>query len=333
MDARKPIALSVLLIASLTYAQLGVNLVPNPSFEEHSGCPGLGQTSRSVSTADHWQDAFNPPLYWSYTDYFHPCGVTGNSAPQSTYGFQHARTDSAYAGFYAFHTFPNVDEIRGYVQTILDVPLEAGKTYYVEFFVSRADWQPLGIFQIGAYLSVNRPYSAAGNYNNRIQAIPQVKNPDFYYLTDSVGWTRISGYFVADGGEQYLTIGNFSPDSLTPYTGSYYMRSTYFIDDVMVIESEETTSVNDLIGESEINVYPNPSSGIVNFEIIAPGISGDATIVVMDLSGKTVMALSVELTPPETNVQIDIDRLSTGIYLYRIESENAILEQGKLIIQ
>jgi gliding motility-associated-like protein len=46
---------------------------------------------------------------------------------------------------------------------------------------------------------------------------PQIQNPLGEYLTDSTNWMLVSGSFVADGDEEYITIGNFLPDTLTPY--------------------------------------------------------------------------------------------------------------------
>jgi len=59
-------------------------------------------------------------------------------------------------------------------------------------------------------------------------------------LNDTKGWTEIQGEFVAEGGERFLTIGNFysfnksnvvsTTNTNTPLQGAYY-----YIDDVEVI--------------------------------------------------------------------------------------------------
>ena len=45
---------------------------------------------------------------------------------------------------------------------------------------------------------------------------PQIENSLNRFLTDSVNWMLISGSFVAEGDEKYITIGNILPDTLTP---------------------------------------------------------------------------------------------------------------------
>jgi outer membrane protein OmpA-like peptidoglycan-associated protein len=68
---------------------------------------------------------------------------------------------------------------------------------------------------------------------------PQVVNPVGVSLVDTKGWQRVEGVFVAEGGEQYITLGNFftaersgyvEPDSLTQLLPGAY----YYIDDVFV---------------------------------------------------------------------------------------------------
>ena len=45
--------------------------------------------------------------------------------------------------------------------------------------------------------------------------IPQISYNLPQYLTDTVNWVLVSGSFQAQGGEKYITIGNFNKDSLT----------------------------------------------------------------------------------------------------------------------
>jgi outer membrane protein OmpA-like peptidoglycan-associated protein len=69
--------------------------------------------------------------------------------------------------------------------------------------------------------------------------IPQVVNSTDSTITNTRGWQRIRGTFVAQGGEQYITLGNFNLaehsgyidyDSLTRLLPGAY----YYIDDVTV---------------------------------------------------------------------------------------------------
>ena len=48
---------------------------------------------------------------------------------------------------------------------------------------------------------------------NSPQVIPQVvlKSDHHQYIADTSGWERLYAPYIASGGEQYLTIGNFTP--------------------------------------------------------------------------------------------------------------------------
>ncbi|MCR5423140.1 MAG: OmpA family protein [Bacteroidales bacterium] len=78
---------------------------------------------------------------------------------------------------------------------------------------------------------------------------PQVVNPYEAVITDTKNWTRISGIFTAEGGEKFLTIGNFYPTSKSNLTDidslSYMLPGAYFyIDSVSLYRINYDTSTN-----------------------------------------------------------------------------------------
>jgi hypothetical protein len=71
-----------------------------------------------------------------------------------------------------------------------------------------------------------------------LPANPQVTNYGNHIITDTLNWVKVSGVFIAQGGEQYLTLGNFKNNAQTSIqqiqpTG--YNSATYYLDDVSVI--------------------------------------------------------------------------------------------------
>lgn len=66
-------------------------------------------------------------------------------------------------------------------------------------------------------------------------------------FSDTTQWTQIQGCFTANGGEQYITIGNFNYNVNTDtlyvgtnnpdpnYTNPLYDYSYYYIDDVSLL--------------------------------------------------------------------------------------------------
>ncbi|MCC7302444.1 MAG: gliding motility-associated C-terminal domain-containing protein [Bacteroidia bacterium] len=203
------------------------NLVPNASFESYSTCPAGGP------------GLYTEPLFWfnptaNSPDYYHQCNnsLTGTAGvPCNWTGCQNARMGVAYSGCGFYYTTPNG---REYIEVKLTEPLKAGRRYCIEFWVSLAGRSIHALDRIGAYLSVDSVYS---NDLYVLPYQPQVENPQGNTISDTTNWVLVSGLFLASGGEKYLTIGNFYPDSLTqidsvyPFPGIW---SYYYIDDVSV---------------------------------------------------------------------------------------------------
>jgi gliding motility-associated-like protein len=212
------------------------NLVPNNSFEIHTGCP---TTQGDIIRATPWER-----VNGQTSDYFHPCGLTGwYSAPDNStnFGFQVAADGSAYAGIRAWD-----DEwgplIREYIGVSLLTPLTACQNYFVSFKVSLANgpktkWatDALGLYFSNTIISTST--AVLNNFS------PQIKNPAGNIITDTSGWTTISGNYLAHGGETYIIIGNFKDyDSTTvialPYANLSVGSAYYYIDDVEVIPDQ-----------------------------------------------------------------------------------------------
>jgi gliding motility-associated-like protein len=207
------------------------NIVPNPSFEDYTSCP----LEQSFST-DELSKAY--PWYsgGGTCDFFHVCnnGINGSvGVPSSSFGYQSAFQGNGYAGFGA-HDY-SVDW-REYIQAKLLEPLQPCGTYEVSFYVSLCDRSAYALSQIGAYFS-DAPVS--GPAFSPLLYPAQVKNPIGQYLTDTTGWMKITGQFIARGGEEFITIGYFEPSvqNETLYIQPFQTSTPityYFVDSVSV---------------------------------------------------------------------------------------------------
>lgn len=77
-----------------------------------------------------------------------------------------------------------------------------------------------------------------------------------------------------------------------------------------------------------VKVYPNPSEGIINFELSSKNIS-TWNLSVMDALGRVV---SSEKIIGKANTSCDLRNMPKGIYFYKITSDNANISVGKIII-
>lgn len=239
-----------LLSATPVFSQALENMVYNPSFEEHRDCPQHIEALGVMQEVDAWWQ----PTAGS-SDYFNSCGGRECSVPLNKLGSQSARSGEAYCGIYCSR-----DQYREYLQTRLKTPLIAGKRYRISFWVSLSEKSPHAATTLGALFTkeciedstlgivMKREVIDMGDQGSQSIAVyfePQVVNSRERPLTDTKEWMEVSGEFTAEGGEEFLTIGNFFPfnksrivptrDGQTPLHGAYY-----YVDDVSVtcIEQE-----------------------------------------------------------------------------------------------
>ncbi|MCB9920243.1 MAG: hypothetical protein H6832_17710 [Planctomycetes bacterium] len=229
------------LVALLPLASLRAqNLVANASFETYSTCP---TTSGQPYQAVGW---IAPTT--GTTDYMNACHTTGIvGVPNNAFGSQAANTGQAYMHIYT--AAKNASNYREYVQRQLSSPLSAGVTYDVSFWVSKSDSE-LASAEIGAYFSLS-PISLANS--SAFNLVPQIENPSTNIITDTVNWVQVSGSFVASGGEQYITIGNFRTpaNTTTLFVGGTHNGASYYVDDVSVVAQQKTCG-SKLIGWADL---------------------------------------------------------------------------------
>ena len=86
-----------------------------------------------------------------------------------------------------------------------------------------------------------------------------------------------------------------------------------------------TTGLDVAYNNSRINIYPNPSSGIFNFE----GMLIGNTIEIFNVLGKLVAVYYSE----KSLSTIDMNGIERGVYFYSIKNKAEIVKKGKLILQ
>ena len=251
--------LGILLII-LNFNVKAQDLVPNGSFEEASACPaGLDE----LKLCDQWLPfGTNHPS----PDYFHSCSSPHRMGiPNNTFGHQYARSGQAYAGLIAYLTIDQENKKnwdlsnnhREYIQTYLTYPLEAGKTYYAEFHVSLVEDCDYAIANLGLLLTQETPELTWPKIQFEYFK-PQIRHNRGTVIDDNKTWTKISGTFVANGGENVLTIGNFDNDEATRVKKNKSAKlnnifrkrflpkiAYYYIDDVKVVPVDSLTPTRD----------------------------------------------------------------------------------------
>lgn len=303
------------------------NLVPNGGFETLVDCPTSNQDWNVVD----WTN----PIGFSPDNYNTCASPTANysaSVPLNVHGFQSAFDGDGYVGIVSFaKTHPDT---REYIQTVLTDTLTGGIRYYAGLHVSPADRFQYAISTIGAAITVEPPpVITVGSPNGMLGADPQILKHGRLPLTDTAKWVLISDTILAQGGERYLSIGNFHSDDESdtlrfnpnqpPIYGSPTTYAYYYIDDVFVYAID---TVPNGIAEQEaigFEVYPNPATDVVRFRVVdvsAAQAPLDMMVRVLDAVGREVL-YEQTLKQVQGDGSIDISALPSGIYFLELTKQ------------
>lgn len=280
----------LLLMPRLCEGQL--NLVPNPSFEEADTCAvQLGYLPNGVPV--HWFSFSGTP------DYFRSCVPEGsiNWVPQSGIVYQQPYDGGSYSGLLTYDFGNNNREMIG---AELINPLEEGTTYYASMWVNAGTGgNAVGNFaistnNIGMLFTMEPYFWVTGMQPFGLRNYAQVYHSEV--VTDTAGWTLVSGSFVADSAYRYIAIGNHFTDANTLRdtiaVGQYNMA--YMPVDAICVSVKPTgcplaTGVPQPSSPMP-GLYPNPASGTLQVTGLAAGYA-DASVV--DPLGRMVWSGSV----------------------------------------
>ena len=293
------------------------NLVPNPSFEVYDTSVNYYMGSYY---SKYW---FSPPEQGGGSAYFNEDATnSSHSVPSNALGYQQA-FGKAYQSLQYYETGTGSTDIRSYIETELQCPLITNQQYNVGFYVSLADISGFAVNQFGMYLSDTQLYHSNSLIGRVIpNIIPQIENNPNILLDDTANWMKISGVYTATGGEQYITIGGFYPDSLTNIVSvsGFLTGAYYYLDSVFVIPLDNTAGCGSVgineVSANNIAVYPNPASSQLTFDL--PANENIISVKVFNTMGQLCNA---EL---DKNV-LGITKLPQGIYMAEVQTQNRLM--------
>lgn len=236
------------------------NLVENPSFEAFLECP------------DHLGNFGEDLEYWSVptqgtTDYFNTCSLS-MGVPTNFMGEQTAKFGDGYLGFYMYAP----EDYREYIQGEFKEPLKKGITYTLSFYISLAENSDHVVRDFDVLLST-KPIDVKIKKGLTKWQLSKIEGNNFTiveilgdeFIRDDNAWTNISTTFLAGGGEQFITIGNFKNNASTRrqklvkeknVNGAYY-----FLDMVYVGEGMHTYALD------EAHIFENVNFNFDEFHL------------------------------------------------------------------
>lgn len=252
----------IFLLLFCSEAKTQTEYITNGSFEQIDSCYGcianLGFDVFEWSGCNGWSN----PIYSSSDLWCTNGKICVGQPPNVGLGFQYPKTGSHMAAFFISDVF--VLNYREYIQNKLSQPLKIGKSYDINMFVSSRN-SFCSISEIGVKF-FNQKYSNM-NATWLTNLVPDAINDTANYITDSLGWQKITMQYRANGNENYIVIGCFADSVNIKYTMSNcdttfwndgnYASDYIFIDDVSIKEIEPLAPVipnvftpnNDLVND------------------------------------------------------------------------------------
>ncbi len=233
----KNITLSLLAAIALlnVNAQDYNELLENGSFEQVEGKIKKGGL---VNLAVNWMSPTK-----SGADLYSGKVKEGYSVPNNPMGREDAYDGENYAGFTAFSYGDK--EPRTYVSAKLKTPMRGGLKYCVKFYISLAEGSKYASNNIAANFSKKQFNIPEDKSIMAESSVMKVGNPIF---NATFGWDEICGVYTAQGGEKFITIGNFSTNGDTEserlkkpknFSGQQAIAAYYYIDNISVKLIEE----------------------------------------------------------------------------------------------
>ncbi|MBL7933339.1 MAG: OmpA family protein [Bacteroidia bacterium] len=191
------------------------NLVPNGSFENYR------RKSSDVRKAIPWR-----PI--ETIDYYHNPLANDTTAQKG-----------AYNG-YCYTGFRFRKKYKEFLQVKLTEPLHRGTVYEFSMQIRLAFWSNALLRSFGVLFTkggYKGPYDVSKS--NMVDSVCERGG-----LQNGYKWIEIKGFYKADGGEKFITIGNFAPVIKKDMVRIDVFRlgpkeSYYFVDDVKLIKAPQ----------------------------------------------------------------------------------------------
>ena len=99
-----------------------------------------------------------------------------------------------------------------------------------------------------------------------------------------------------------------------------FVADNWDVDNGFAMTVEPVTAVNDYAGVSDLRIYPNPASNVLNINFFSEK-SQPVTCTISDMSGRTVKSIQYQHNGGLFEEKMEVNELAKGIYMLRIKTE------------
>jgi outer membrane protein OmpA-like peptidoglycan-associated protein len=248
----KTTALLLFIFSVYTYHAQVANLVENGSFEIIKGkVKGLG----CLEASDDWKNVTSAKADLFVKENKLPILLTSGN----TYGKEDPKEGDNYAGLVVYS--PKDKIARNYITSPLAQPMLKGKKYCVSMYISLAEGSKFATNNLGINFHKKQPKQED---NKTIVEKTAILHHQSKIMNATYGWEKVCGTYIAEGGEEFITIGNFTATDKTKtekaikikdYKGVLSDFAYYFVDDISVIMVDQKSACDCGNQESNKDTY------------------------------------------------------------------------------
>jgi hypothetical protein len=276
------------------------NLLKNPSFE----LPGTGKY-RADCQAD---GCFNGKVL----NWFFPAGCT-DSGVEHDYG----STDGIWVGY--------AHNMDGHCFQVVDGKIDATNRKYSLSYIARTSWSnPPATGDLNDIYIVSYYYSFSGTDTVNKVKLDSLATKDVGWKSSTdrdTSWIEITHNFTvptAQVGKRLVIAFDIITTNDAP--GTVWEHFDLFNLSVAAAPTEINSNE---INQSLVDIFPNPSSGIVNLKARA-----NTSVKVINTLGELVKTVKLE----SSSASVDMSDLAKGLYFINASSGNSVSTQ-KLILK
>jgi len=159
----------------------------------------------------------------------------------------------------------------------------------------------LGYTGLDLQLKISTDYDGGGDPSSATWSTESFTMSTGYFEWTESGEIDLSGF---DGSAVYVAFH---------FTSTSTESATWEVDDILITGEEKLSSDDQLFADELFKIYPNPSTGLIYFEV--PGVEF-TNIDIVSITGNRVKSItsSTELT------KIDLSDLNKGVYFIRFNN-------------
>ena len=228
----------------LSFTSFAQNLIPNHSFEKTVDC------AQKIGLLDKNVELWSSPTLGT-TDIFSSCSNDLAAIPSNYNGPQDAQNGNHYAGIFAYSD----NNYREYLHVKLDDTLIKGSRYSLTYYISLAERSDFAIADLAILFtdkkiktSISRELSKKQLRKSNIKNYRYLSAVSRGFYEDRYSWMKIEIDFVANGYEEFLTLGNFKKNSKTDKKSvsskNRFNISFYYVDNMSLINLDRPIPSN-----------------------------------------------------------------------------------------